>query len=87
MKYQVLQKQAMNRNIIKRILASKQFLQRIWGRTWSFDGTYRFQNEKQLMRYITAAKDTSVATSYKERISPAQERFEIIMLGLRTMQG
>lgn len=54
---------------------------------WSFDGTYRFQNEKQLMRYITAAKDTSVATSYKERISPAQERFEIIMLGLRTMQG
>lgn len=54
---------------------------------WSFDGTYRFQNEKQLMRYIESGKKKSLAVCYKERVTLDQERFETIMLGLRTMQG
>lgn len=54
---------------------------------WSFDGEYRFQNEKQLMRYIDALKKDESALCYKEKISKDQARFESIMLGLRKMKG
>ncbi len=54
---------------------------------WSFDGAHRFQNEKQLMRYIDALKDGTSALYYKEKVTQDQARFETIMLGLRKMKG
>lgn len=54
---------------------------------WSFDGDYRFQNEKQLMRYIGALDKDESALCYKERVTQDQARFETIMLGLRKMKG
>ena len=54
---------------------------------WSFDGDFRFQNEKQLMRYIDALKTGESALSYKEKVTQDQARFEAIMLGLRKMKG
>lgn len=54
---------------------------------WSFDGTYRFQNEKQLMRYINAFSKGESPLCYKEKLTNEQVRFEKIMLGLRKMTG
>ncbi|MFT6765723.1 MAG: oxygen-independent coproporphyrinogen-3 oxidase [Alteromonas naphthalenivorans] len=54
---------------------------------WSFDGDCRFQNEKQLMRYIDALGQGDSALSYKEKVTQDEARFEIIMLGLRKMSG
>lgn len=54
---------------------------------WSFDGSSRLQNEKQLMRYIDALSKGDSALSYKEELTQDQERFERIMLGLRKMKG
>ena len=54
---------------------------------WSFDGEHRFQNEKQLMRYIDALKKEESALHYKEQVTSEQARFETIMLGLRKMKG
>lgn len=70
--------------------------QAYWGRelykgvgvgAWSFDGDCRFQNEKQLMRYIEALNKDGAALSYKEKVTQDQARFETIMLGLRQMTG
>lgn len=54
---------------------------------WSFDGSSRFQNEKQLMRYIDAFSKGDTALCYKEILTDEQIRFETIMLGLRKMKG
>jgi oxygen-independent coproporphyrinogen III oxidase len=54
---------------------------------WSFDGSSRFQNEKQLMRYIDAYSKGDSALSYKETLTDEQVRFEKVMLGLRKMKG
>ena len=54
---------------------------------WSFDGEARFQNEKQLMRYIDALNKDDAALCYKEKVTKDQERLEVIMLGLRKMTG
>lgn len=54
---------------------------------WSFDGEFRFQNEKQLMRYIDALNKEESALCYKEKVTKDQARFETIMLGLRKMKG
>lgn len=54
---------------------------------WSFDGEFRFQNEKQLMRYIDTLNKEESALYYKEKVTKDQARFETIMLGLRKMKG
>ena len=54
---------------------------------WSYDGEFRFQNEKQLMRYIDGINKEKSALSYKEKVTKDQARFEVIMLGLRKMKG
>ena len=54
---------------------------------WSYDGVYRYQNEKQLMRYIEAYSKGDSAVCYKEHLTADQVRFEKVMLGLRKMKG
>jgi len=53
----------------------------------SFDGTVRFQNEKNLMKYMDGVEKAEDITIYAEALSAEQIRMEKIMLGIRQTQG
>lgn len=53
----------------------------------SFDETYRFQNEKNLMKYIAALERNDSVVVEAEHISDEQMRLEKLMLGLRAQIG
>lgn len=53
----------------------------------SFDGTYRMQNEKNLMRYIEKATDFEGPIVIYEQLTSQQVRLEKAMLGLRRAKG
>lgn len=53
----------------------------------SFDGIHRFQNEKNLLKYMTHSEKGESVISFCEKLSAAQEYLEQIMLGLRQRSG
>jgi oxygen-independent coproporphyrinogen III oxidase len=54
----------------------------------SFDGRSRFQNDKNLIRYIESSqKDLMDVTIFSEYLSIEQIRLEKIMLGIRHIEG
>lgn len=53
----------------------------------SFNGQYRFQNNKNLRNYFQAVLDKNDLIHEVEEITPAQISIEKIMLGLRQAQG
>ncbi|WP_162801723.1 radical SAM family heme chaperone HemW [Candidatus Chromulinivorax destructor] len=53
----------------------------------SFNGQYRFQNNKNLRNYFQAVLDKNDLIHDVEEITPAQISMEKIMLGLRQAQG
>lgn len=53
----------------------------------SFDGTSRFQNEKNLMKYMESVEEKKYKPAFVEKITTEQVYAEKIMLGLRRMQG
>jgi len=54
---------------------------------WSFDGERRFQNEKNLMMYCKKALSHSNVIIEEERVLESQKKIEMIMLGLRRVNG
>lgn len=53
----------------------------------SFDGTHRFQNEKNLMKYMNALDRNESVIVDVEKITEEQCSLEILMLGLRAKNG
>jgi len=53
----------------------------------SFDGTSRFQNEKNLVRYLEAAESDQFMPFFEEAVTAEQIFSEKIMLGLRRVEG
>lgn len=53
----------------------------------SFDGTVRYQNEKNLMKYITDLNEDRGVKQETEVVTQEQKELEILMLGLRSRQG
>lgn len=53
----------------------------------SFDGNIRYQNIKNVMRYMEALKQGEAVQLFKEELTPQQIRLEKVMLGLRRMKG
>lgn len=53
----------------------------------SFDGTSRFQNEKNLMKYIDGVHGEKDVTIFSETLSREQIHMEKVMLGIRRAQG
>ncbi len=53
----------------------------------SFDGSSRFQNQKNLLKYLQAIKEGQDVTTFSEMLTPAQAHLERIMLGLRRAEG
>ncbi len=53
----------------------------------SFDGTVRYQNEKNLMNYMQGIEQRKDVVSFSERLLPEQIYLEKIMLGLRQTAG
>lgn len=53
----------------------------------SFDGTHRFQNETQLMRYIERIEQGADPTIFYETVTSEQRYLEQLMLGLRRRSG
>ena len=53
----------------------------------SFDGATRFQNEKNLMKYMAAANAATDATVFAETLSREQAYIERVMLGFRRARG
>lgn len=53
----------------------------------SFDGTSRFQNEKNLMKYIEKVNSESDTTIFSEKLNRSQIHMEKVMLGIRCAQG
>lgn len=53
----------------------------------SFDGTMRFQNEKNLMKYMSDIEGGQYRAASAEYLTKEQEYSEKIMLGLRRSQG
>lgn len=53
----------------------------------SFDGNMRFQNEKNLMKYLTGVEQGKDVTIFSEELTEKQVRLEKIMLGLRRAKG
>lgn len=53
----------------------------------SFDGKNRFQNEKNLLKYMEKASQGGDVTTFCESLEPRQIRLERLMLGLRRAQG
>jgi oxygen-independent coproporphyrinogen-3 oxidase len=54
---------------------------------WSFDGTARFHNEKNLMNYLQMAMSDDALTVWAEAITEHEAKIEKIMLGLRQTKG
>jgi len=53
----------------------------------SFDGSLRFQNEKNLMKYLVGVEQGNDVTVFHEQLTEKQVRLEKIMLGLRRAKG
>lgn len=53
----------------------------------SFDGSLRFQNEKNLMKYLAGVEQGTEVTVFSEQLTEKQVRLEKIMLGLRRAKG
>ena len=53
----------------------------------SFDGTSRFQNEKNLLKYINGAENNGNITVFTEKLTDKQAWLEQLMLGLRQLKG
>ena len=53
----------------------------------SFDGNMRFANEKNIVRYIDALKNDKSVIVESETLTLEQRKLEIVMLGLRRMDG
>lgn len=53
----------------------------------SFDGTHRFQNEKNLLKYMSNIEKGESVISFCEKLTADQEHLEQIMLGLRQRSG
>ncbi len=53
----------------------------------SFDGTQRFQNEKNLLKYMEGIEKGSNVVSFSEDLTPTQINLERLMLGLRRRVG
>lgn len=53
----------------------------------SFDGQWRFQNEKSLMPYLESIEQNKQITTFSEELTEPQIRLEKIMLGVRRAQG
>ena len=54
---------------------------------WSFDGESRFQNQKNLMRYLEGMEKQEQATIFSERLTSEQVILEKVMLGFRRTKG
>lgn len=53
----------------------------------SFDGSSRFQNEKNLMTYMSTIMKQGTALMMSERLTPAEVWTEMLMLGIRQRNG
>lgn len=53
----------------------------------SFDGTQRFQNEKNLLRYLEKIEKGEEVIVFSETLTSAQKHLEKLMLGLRRRTG
>jgi oxygen-independent coproporphyrinogen-3 oxidase len=53
----------------------------------SFDGAVRFQNEKNIMRYMEVCEQQESAVTFFEQLTATQIALERLMLGLRRPQG
>lgn len=53
----------------------------------SFDGKHRFQNHKDLLKYIESVENSENISETCENLTEDQVRLENIMLGLRTNKG
>ena len=53
----------------------------------SFDGARRFQNEKNLMKYMEGVERGDDVTIFAEELTQEQVRLEYMMLGLRRVKG
>jgi len=53
----------------------------------SFDGTQRFQNQKNLGKYMEGIEKSEDVTTFSEQLTPEQTRLEKMMLGLRRSRG
>ncbi len=53
----------------------------------SFDGKKRFQNEKNLMRYVEKIKKGEDVAVFEETLTPEQKHLEKLMLGLKRRTG
>lgn len=53
----------------------------------SFDGNQRFQNEKNLLRYLEKVERGHDVTIFAELLTPEQKHLEKLMLGLRRRVG
>lgn len=53
----------------------------------SFDGTSRFQHEKNLMKYLAGVEQEKNITFFSETLTPEQKYLEKVMLGLRRSKG
>jgi len=53
----------------------------------SFDGTCRFQNEKNLIKYLESVEENRYQAAFVETIAKEQVYAEKIMLGLRRVKG
>jgi oxygen-independent coproporphyrinogen-3 oxidase len=54
---------------------------------WSFDGSGRYQNEKNLMSYFSLIEENKDASFFQEQLTPDQVWLEKLMLGLRQHKG
>jgi oxygen-independent coproporphyrinogen-3 oxidase len=54
---------------------------------WSFDGTARFENEKNLLMYMKTAQEGGNTAAVYEALTVDQVRLEKIMLGIRQIKG
>lgn len=53
----------------------------------SFDGTHRFQNQKNVMRYMQLMEKNESVNASTEQVTQEQKKLEVVMLGLRQMKG
>lgn len=53
----------------------------------SFDGNSRFQNQKNLMKYMHSINTDQDYLQFRETLTPAQVHLEKVMLGLRKAEG
>lgn len=53
----------------------------------SFDGASRFQNKKDLFKYLAAVEQADAIVEFEEQLTDDQKFLELLMLGLRQKKG